>query len=161
MEHVADVAPMVQILDAPVPLMVDQLVDVTKHIDISVPEQVIEVPKISCPSSSRGSRRHADGGAVGGSARAGVGHPGTRHQRTWWYCTVPGCGAEGVCWWMVRTNHTQWTPLREAPPAQGDFQGLPPKWCPLGGPADQKNSFIRTLYILRSTFSWEKRNCPI
>ena len=48
--QLADVAPMVQILDVPVPLMVDQLVDVFKHIDISVPEEVIEVHKIPCPS---------------------------------------------------------------------------------------------------------------
>ena len=46
-EQMADVAPMVQILDAPVPQMVDQLVDVLKLFDNSVPEQVIDVPKIS------------------------------------------------------------------------------------------------------------------
>ena len=34
-------------LDAPVPQMVDQLVDVLKLFDNSVPEQVIDVPKIS------------------------------------------------------------------------------------------------------------------
>ena len=50
-EHVVDlvrVAPMVQILDAPVPQMVDQLQDVMRFFDspLSVPEQVIEVPKI-------------------------------------------------------------------------------------------------------------------
>ena len=33
--------------DAPVPQMVDQLVDVLKLFDNSVPEQVIDVPKIS------------------------------------------------------------------------------------------------------------------
>ena len=45
----ADVAPMVQILDALVPQSGDQLVDAFKHFDISVPEQVIEVPMLSCP----------------------------------------------------------------------------------------------------------------
>ena len=40
---------MVQILDALVPQSGDQLVDAVKHFDISVSEQVIEVPKISCP----------------------------------------------------------------------------------------------------------------
>ena len=37
---------MVQILDAPVPQMVDQLVEVFQHFDIAVPEQVIDVPKV-------------------------------------------------------------------------------------------------------------------
>ena len=55
MEHITDlvrVAPMVQILDAPVPQMVDKLEDVLKIVDLSVPVQEIEVPKISslsCP----------------------------------------------------------------------------------------------------------------
>ena len=48
-EQLADVVPMVQILDIPVPQVVDQMVDVAKHIDIVVLERVIEVPKISCP----------------------------------------------------------------------------------------------------------------
>ena len=50
-EHIADlvrVAPMVQILDAPVPQMVDQLPDIMSFFNklLPVPEQVIEVPKI-------------------------------------------------------------------------------------------------------------------
>ena len=39
-----DLAPMVHILDALVPQTVDQLVDAFRHIDIPLPEQVIEVP---------------------------------------------------------------------------------------------------------------------
>ena len=51
MEHITDlvrVAPMVQILDAPVPQTVDKLHDVLKFFDrlSTVPEPVIEVPKI-------------------------------------------------------------------------------------------------------------------
>ena len=51
MEHISDlarVAPMVQILDAPVPQAVEQLPDVLRFFDSlsTVPEQVIEVPKI-------------------------------------------------------------------------------------------------------------------
>ena len=51
MEHITDlvrVAPMVQILDAPVPQTVDKLHDVLEFFDrlSSVPEPVIEVPKI-------------------------------------------------------------------------------------------------------------------
>ena len=37
---------MVQILDVPVPQMVDQLVDVLKLLDTAIPEHVIAVPKI-------------------------------------------------------------------------------------------------------------------
>ena len=47
-EHIADVVPMVQFLDAP-------LVEAFRHLDLHVPEQVIEVPTIL--SSSRRSRR--------------------------------------------------------------------------------------------------------
>ena len=51
MEHITDlvrVAPMVQILDAPVPQTVDKLRDVLQFFDrlSTVPEPVIEVPKI-------------------------------------------------------------------------------------------------------------------
>ena len=48
MEQLAEFAPMVQILDDPVPLMVEQLVDVLQLFDALVPvaEQVIDVPKI-------------------------------------------------------------------------------------------------------------------
>ena len=51
MEQLADVVPMVQILDFPVPQMVEQLVDVFRFFDTLclVPEQVIEVPKFVCP----------------------------------------------------------------------------------------------------------------
>ena len=44
-------SPMVQILDFPVPQMVEQLVDVFRFFDTlcPVPEQVIEVPKFVCP----------------------------------------------------------------------------------------------------------------
>ena len=51
MEHIVDFvcfAPMVQIVDAPVPLTVEQLPDVLHFFDTLTPdpEQVIEVPKI-------------------------------------------------------------------------------------------------------------------
>ena len=47
-EQMADSAPVLPMLDAPVPLMVEQPVQVLKFRDISLPdvEQVIEVPKI-------------------------------------------------------------------------------------------------------------------
>ena len=55
MEHIADVMPMVQILDIPALLGADQLVEVGRHLDLHVPEQAIEVPKIS--STPRHPRR--------------------------------------------------------------------------------------------------------
>ena len=47
MEQVAVVVPMVQVLDIPVPQMVEQLLEVFRRLDIEVPEQIIEVPKVS------------------------------------------------------------------------------------------------------------------
>ena len=75
MEHIVEFvcfAPMVEILDAPVPQMVEQLPDVVRFFDTSTPapEQVVEVPKIlpeDVPHANRCSR-YAAGGTVGGSA---------------------------------------------------------------------------------------------
>ena len=58
MKHIADVVPMVQILDIPVSLGADQLVEVGRHLDFLIPEQVIEVPKISQERAQR--RRMVD-----------------------------------------------------------------------------------------------------
>ena len=49
-EQLADVVPMVQILDIPVPRMGYQLVASLKHLDTPIPGQVIAVPKISSSS---------------------------------------------------------------------------------------------------------------
>ena len=46
-ERHAELAPLVQILDVPVPQTVDQLVEVLRPFDTPVPEQVIELPKIT------------------------------------------------------------------------------------------------------------------
>ena len=48
LEHAFDICPFMQMLDAPVPLTVEQLVDVLQIVDalVLVAEQVIEVPKI-------------------------------------------------------------------------------------------------------------------
>ena len=87
-EHIVDFvcfAPTVPLLDAPVPHSGDQLVDAIKHFDISVPEQVIEVSAqdiLPTPSSSSGSRRHVDGGTVGGNARDRASCGGARLGRT-------------------------------------------------------------------------------
>ena len=50
MEQLADVAPVVPALGVPESQMVDQLVAALKHVDSSVPDQIIAVPKISLPS---------------------------------------------------------------------------------------------------------------
>ena len=50
MEQSGELAPMVQILDAPVLQLVEKLEDVLKIVDLPVPEQEIDVPKISCLS---------------------------------------------------------------------------------------------------------------
>ena len=56
MEQFGELAPMVQILDAPVPQLVDKLEDVLKIVDLPVPALEIEVPKtssLSCPPPRR------------------------------------------------------------------------------------------------------------
>ena len=50
-EHMKNV-PYVQILDALVPHMVDNVMDATRRLDRPIAEQVIAVPKISCSSCS-------------------------------------------------------------------------------------------------------------
>ena len=53
-EHLADLAPLVQILDAPVPQLVNNVLYAFRLLDRPIAEQVIEVPKISCsPCPSR------------------------------------------------------------------------------------------------------------
>ena len=70
MEQRIEHTPYVQILDAPVPQKVEQLVDFFKDLDSHVPVQVIDVPQDLTryyPSALCGPRS-ADGGTVGGSA---------------------------------------------------------------------------------------------
>ena len=50
MEQVVDYVPVVPLLDAPVPQVVDKLEDVLEIVDLFVPAQEIEVPRISSPS---------------------------------------------------------------------------------------------------------------
>ena len=54
MEDLGSVCPFVQILDLPVPQMVENFTDTLRMLDRPIAEQVIEVPKISCsPCPSR------------------------------------------------------------------------------------------------------------
>ena len=55
-DQIVDAVPGLPALDAPVPQMVDQLLSFLTALDSFVPEQVVDVPKISCspcPSRSR------------------------------------------------------------------------------------------------------------
>ena len=69
-EHLADLAPLVQILDAPVPQVADNVMDVSRSLDSSIAEQFIEVPTISCSSCPSRSPMLVpqSSGTVGGSA---------------------------------------------------------------------------------------------
>ena len=49
-EQIVDTVLFVPSLDVPVPQMENQLVEVCRQLDVHIPEQVIEVPKISSPS---------------------------------------------------------------------------------------------------------------
>ena len=49
--RMVDVSPYVQMLDAPVPQMVDNVMASFRLLDKPIADQVIEVPKISCPFS--------------------------------------------------------------------------------------------------------------
>ena len=49
-EQIVDTTLIVPSLDVPVPQMDNQLVEVCRQLDVRIPEQVIEVPKISSPS---------------------------------------------------------------------------------------------------------------
>ena len=124
-EHIVDlvrVAPMVQILDAPVPQTVEQLPDILRFFDTLMPdpEQVIEVPKISPEDvSMRTAARELqlveqlvevpisvfpylsvdvmeeDTIVVVVSDAAG---------RTWFQVSGP----RGRWWWLSGSRHTQW-----------------------------------------------------
>ena len=115
-EQFGELAPMVQILETPVPQLVDKLEDVLKIVDLFVSAQEIEVPRISsnsCPPPRRVLRspqlaeqlvdvpvpsfdqctRMADFRDDGG--------------RRWCLLTGPEPGR--FSWWLVRTDHEQGT----------------------------------------------------
>ena len=69
-EQIGDVVPLVPALTDSAPQMVDQLVAVLARYDTPIADQVIEVPKVSCPLPlwSCCSLYAADGGTAGDSA---------------------------------------------------------------------------------------------
>ena len=91
MEHLADLPPLVQILDAPVPQVVGSAMDFFRCLDLPVAEQVTDVPMVSSSScSSRaGSPGTADGGTVGGRADPAQCRAAPQ----------PSCFAGWFCWW--------------------------------------------------------------
>ena len=100
-------------LDAPVPQTVDQLVDVLKLFDNSVPEQVIDVPKISQDAIPQRTvlfePQLAEQLVEVPTAVTFV--PGRalfndRHGNEW----VRVVGTTGVYFWNVSSNYTQWEP---------------------------------------------------
>ena len=120
-EQMADSAPMVQILDVPVPQMVDHLVDVLKFLDTAIPEHVIAVPKIpqdSIPHRTVLELQLAEQLVEVPTAVThvpGRAHFNDRHEHEW----VRVVGPTGVYFWRVGTPHTQWEPRRDTPPGQG------------------------------------------
>ena len=132
-EQIVDCVPEVPLLDAPVPQMVDQLVEVLRPLDTVVPEQVIEAPKITFhdaipqravlpepqmaeqlvdePVPSFDDFELVEAGEEEEEEEEQP-HmvPGTRawdaegHE----WCRV--VGPAGVYWWRIGTSIAQWTP---------------------------------------------------
>ena len=117
-EQMADVVPMVQILNAPVPQMVEHVVDVLKIFDRGLAEQVIEVPKATLQDvvPQRAVLR------VPQLAEQPVDMPvpesvilahGRCDLGVKW-CQIATQG--GRCyWWMAGTRHVQWRRFTASP----------------------------------------------
>ena len=85
-EHSVDVSPFVQILDAPVPLKVEQLVGVLQFVDALVPvaKQVIEVPRMFWPLEQGSAEVIEVGDTCGGGGGLGGGLAAVAGSRRWW-----------------------------------------------------------------------------
>ena len=121
-EQMADGAPVLPMLEAPVPLMVEQLVEVLKILDNSLPdvEQVIEVPKIFSdviPSRSSVSEPQLAEQLVEVPTLVSPSLPVDEKEedtivavvcdamgRTWFQVSGP----RGRWWLLSGTQHTQW-----------------------------------------------------
>ena len=94
-------------LDAPVPQMVDKLVDVLKLLDTAIPEQVIAVPKIPLDSIPHRAVFEPQLAEQLVEVPTPVTHVGRslftdRHGHEW--CRV--MGPTRAYWWRVGTPHT-------------------------------------------------------
>ena len=116
MEHVVDFVPVVPLLDALVPQMVDKLEDVLKIVDLFVPAE-IEVPKISSPSCPP--PRRVLPVPQTAEQLVDVPVPSVREVtimapfvdtagRTWYWLSGPD-GRHA--WYLAGTQHVQWTRL--------------------------------------------------
>ena len=125
-EQFGELAPMVQILDAPVPQWVGKLEDVLKIVDLFVPVQEIEVPRISSPSCPLPRRVLLEPQTAEQLVEVPV--PSfdqcTRMAdyrddvgRRWCLLTGPEPGR--FSWWLVGPTASRKRPRRGSPPAQG------------------------------------------
>ena len=112
MEQFGELAPMVQILDAPAPQLVDKLEDVLRIVDLPVPVQEIDVPKIS--SLSRPPLRRALPVPQTSGQLVDVPMPawmrlalGTDAAGRVWTCVWKQ--STEVYWCLEGTRHSQWT----------------------------------------------------
>ena len=147
-DQIFDALSFLPTLDTPVPLMVEQLVDVLRFVDALVPdsEQVIEVPKIILENIPprrlvRDPQLAEQLVAVPTPFPAHVPVPRMEDQlvevpqthivpRSFFVSTDRNIwcqlrGPAGVYWWRCGTTHAQWTPPhRDTPPGQGGIQIL-------------------------------------
>ena len=122
-------------LDAPVPQIVDQLVDVLKLFDTAIPEQVIAVPKIPLDSIPHRAVFEPQLAEQLVEVPTPVTHVGRslftdRHGHEW--CRV--MGPTRAYWWRVGTPHTQWAPPPEGLAIQVLFVML--GGCLIGHPCE-------------------------
>ena len=109
-EQLADGAPRLPTLDVPVPQMVDQPVALLARFDLPVPEQVIEVPKISCPPrfsrtalrSPRKAEQLVEVPLPAREVQAWVRDAnGQRWSRVW-------DSMRRIYWWLLDSDNVQW-----------------------------------------------------
>ena len=110
-EQMADVTPMVQILDAPVPQMVEHVVDVLKIFDRGLAEQVIEVPKVTLqdvvPQRAVLCVPQLAEQLVDMPVPESVILAHGRCDLGVNWCQIATQGGR-CCWWMAGTRHVQW-----------------------------------------------------
>ena len=116
-EQFGELAPMAQILDAPVPQLVDKLEDVLKIVDLFVPAQEIEVPRISSPSCPptrlvlpvpQTAEQLVDVPVLSFDQCTRMADFRDDVGRRWCLLTGPEPGR--FSWWLVGTDHEQGTP---------------------------------------------------
>ena len=117
-ELIVDCVPEVPLLDAPVPQTVDQLVEVLRPLDTVVPEQVIEVPKITfhdailqrtvLPEPQMAEQLVDEPEELPRMVPRVI--PGTRAWDAEGHEWSRVVGPAGVYWWRHGTSIAQWTP---------------------------------------------------